>query len=296
MTFKELDFFYHLCETPHVLQVSQKLHVSQSAVSLAIKSLEKKLGEPLFDRVGKKLILNERGKIFQDQTYSSFVKLQEAGMLFQKERLSGVIKCACSKTIGGYVTPCIFYEFIQAYPNIKLEKSLSNSTTILNAIKEGKLDIGFVENEFEDKELIKEELCLDELIVVSSNKSLNKEYFIDTLLDKNWVLRESGSGTKEVFLSTLGVLAKGLHVKMEFQDFEEVKSLLLEQLDVITCLSSHVVKKELQTKELLHVRIKNMKFQRKFYCVYHKNKYQSKVFELFKHFVSQKIKLFSQVT
>jgi DNA-binding transcriptional LysR family regulator len=293
MTFKELDFFYHLCENPHVVKISQKLGMSQSAISLAIKSLETELGEPLFDRVGKKLVLNERGKAFYEKTNESFLKLQEAKSLFQKEKAVGKIQCACSKTIGGYVMPSIFYEFIQQYPKIVLEKSLSNSKTILENIKEGKLDIGFVENEFEEKELIKEEICTDELIIVSSDTSLKKSYYIDTLLKKPWILRESGSGTKEVFLSALGNLAKDVHVKMEFQDFEEAKSLLFEKKELFTCLSSWVVKRELQSGELVHVKIKNMNFKRKFYCVYHKNKYKNRVFEEFKHFVLEKINLLS---
>ena len=65
-------------KTPIVSQVAQELSISQSAISIAIKSLEKKLGEQLFDRIGKKLILNERGKIFYDTTYNYYVALHEA--------------------------------------------------------------------------------------------------------------------------------------------------------------------------------------------------------------------------
>lgn len=64
MTLKELHFFYKLCSNPQVTQVAQELNISQSAISLAIKSLENKLNEQLFDRIGKKLILNEKGRFF----------------------------------------------------------------------------------------------------------------------------------------------------------------------------------------------------------------------------------------
>lgn len=293
MTFKELSFFYELCENPHVLEVSKKLHVSQSAVSLAIKSLETKLHEPLFDRIGKRLVLNERGRIFYEKTYPNFLKLQEAQHLFVHDELYGSLKCACSKTIGGYIMPPIFYEFLQTFPKITLEKSLQNSTLILQALRDGSLDIGFVEMDFEMSELVKEEMCTDELIVVSSDKAMEKEFYIDTLLEKNWVLRESGSGTKEVFLSALGELAKSLHVRMEFQDFEEVKSLLHSHKDILTCLSSHVIKRELALGEFVHVKIKNIKFERKFYCVYHKNKAQSRIFQTFKEFVLKRVESLS---
>jgi DNA-binding transcriptional LysR family regulator len=293
MTFKELSFFYELCENPHVLEVSKKVHVSQSAVSLAIKSLENKLQEPLFDRIGKRLVLNERGRAFWEETYPSFLKLQEAQTLFLQDELCGNLRCSCSKTIGGYLLPSIMYEFLQTYPKISLKKSLQNSSLILQDLQNGVLDIGFIEMDFESKDLVKEEICTDELIVVSSDKKMKKEFYIDTLLEKNWVLRESGSGTKEVFLLALEELAKSLHVKMEFQDFEEVKNLLHSHSDILTCLSSHVVKRELERGEFVHVKIKNIKFERKFYCVYHKNKVQSRVFQVFKEFVLKRVKLLS---
>mgnify|MGYP003467882999 CR=1 FL=1 len=62
MTLKELNFFYKLCENPQVTQVASELNISQSAISLAIKSLENSLNEQLFDRIGKKLLLV---KLFQ---------------------------------------------------------------------------------------------------------------------------------------------------------------------------------------------------------------------------------------
>ena len=68
MTLKELNFFYKLSENPQVTQVANELNISQSAISLAIKSLENSLNEQLFDRIGKKLILNEKGKYLKDSS------------------------------------------------------------------------------------------------------------------------------------------------------------------------------------------------------------------------------------
>ena len=83
MTFKELNFFYKLCENPQVTQVAFELNISQSAVSLAIKSLENSLNEKLFDRIGKKLILNEKGKFFKERTLSHYMALLDAQNIFK---------------------------------------------------------------------------------------------------------------------------------------------------------------------------------------------------------------------
>lgn len=86
MTLKELNFFYKLSDNPQVTQVAQEFKISQSAISLAIKSLENKLEEQLFDRVGKKLILNERGRYFKEKTLPHYLAIIDSQKLFQKKQ------------------------------------------------------------------------------------------------------------------------------------------------------------------------------------------------------------------
>lgn len=111
MTLKELHFFYSLCDNPQVTQVAQQLNISQSAISLAIKSLEEKLGESLFDRLGKKLILNERGRYFKEQTYKHYIAIKDAQTIFQTNKLAGRLKIAASKTVSNFIMPDIYFDF-----------------------------------------------------------------------------------------------------------------------------------------------------------------------------------------
>ncbi len=67
MTLKQLEYFYHVCDDPHLINSSKKLGISQPAISLALKALEEELQEQLFSRIGKKLVLNERGRRFREQ-------------------------------------------------------------------------------------------------------------------------------------------------------------------------------------------------------------------------------------
>ena len=125
------------------LNFSKKLLLSQSAISLAIKSLENKLGEPLFDRIGKKLVLNERGRVFKEKTYKSFLALKDAENLFKKDTFSGTLHVASSKTIGNFIMPQIIFEFLGKYENMKIKKQIKNSSQIIQMVKDGKLDMGF---------------------------------------------------------------------------------------------------------------------------------------------------------
>ncbi|NCB53701.1 MAG: LysR family transcriptional regulator, partial [Epsilonproteobacteria bacterium] len=254
-----------------------------SALSLAIKSLEHDIGEPLFDRIGKKLVLSETGRLFKELTYPAFTALLEAQSLFSGNALLGILKIASSKTIGDYLTPRIVFDFLLYHENVRIHKEIHNSATIIQMVKNGIIDIGFIESACDEREIVKETIGYDELIVVTGDGALaNRCVYIDELFEKKWILREKGSGTREVFLEALGEIARSLPVFTEFSEFEEAKTLLLHSADIMTCVSRVVVEKELQRRELFEVQLKNVSIRRPFYLIYHKDKYQSKLLSTFK--------------
>ena len=146
-------------------------------------------------------------------------------------------------------------------------------------VKNGQLDMGFIEIAFSDSELVKEVMAEDELVVVSCDTNLKDEVYIDELFSKKWILREKGSGTREVFFNAIGELSKQIEIFMEYYDFEEVKKLLLQNTEAITCISKVALQDGLR-----EIKLKNISVKREFYCIYHKNKYKSKLFESFKQF------------
>ena len=290
MTLKELNFFYKLSDNPQVTQVAQELKISQSAISLAIKSLENKLEEQLFDRVGKKLILNERGRYFKEKTLPHYLAIIDSQKLFQKNKLAGNMKIASSKTISNYLMPDIYYEFLSTYTDVKFDISTINSTKIIENILNSNLDIGLIEIDINNSNLIKQKLCDDELIIVTSDENAPKIAFIDTI-NKKWILRETGSGTREVFINSLGKYAQDITIFMELQDFEEIKTILIDNKDTITAISKNAVKKELESKKLFQIKLKNFEFKREFHIVYHKDKSTNLLFQTFIDFLKSKFLL-----
>jgi len=287
MTLKELQVFYELSELNSPSKVANKLNLSQSAVSLSLKSLEKDLGVKLFDRIGKKLVLNEYGRIFKEKTYEYYLKLIDAKNLFKEDNLVGELNIMASKTIGNFVLPEIILQFMEKYSNIKINKINENSRYIIDSIIEGRSDLGFIEKEIQHIEIIKEKIGEDNLIIVSSDKSLKKECFIDELFHKKWILRERGSGTREMFLKAIEGI--GLPIFYETNTISEIKN-LLKNPDCITCISEYVVKDELKRGELKEIKVKNINLKRNFYLIYHKNKVKTKIFEEFIKFVKAKLR------
>lgn len=287
MTLKELNFFYKLCENPQVTQVASELNISQSAISLAIKSLETSLNEQLFDRIGKKLILNEKGKYFKEKTLPSYLALMDASTIFQENKLAGNIKIAASKTISNYIMPNIYYDFLSKYKDVKLDILTINSSNIIDKILKGELDIGLIEVDTQNSSLIKEKLADDELIVVSSDEKHPQIAFIDAI-KKRWILREIGSGTREIFMNKIGEIAKELDIFMQLQDFEEIKTIVLNNKNTVTSLSKVIVQKELDEKKLFQIKLKNLELKREFYLVYHKEKSKNLLFETFVEFIKSR--------
>ncbi len=282
LTLKELEIFYHLCQNPHLSNLSKEIGMSQSAISLALKSLENKLSEPLFDRIGKKLILNDRGKLFREKTYEHYLALLDSKDMFKESKLFGTLKIASSKSIGNFVMPDIIHRFLTENSDIKIDNTIENSATIIQSVLEGTIDMGVVESKCTNPFIIAETISKDRLVVVTSDKELaEKPRFIDSLLDKRWIIREDGSGTRELFLNELSDMAKKLNIFMVYHDFEEAKRLLGLDREILTAISKFAVQKELESGELYEVELTNITFEREFYLIYHKQKYKNRLFEAF---------------
>jgi hypothetical protein len=182
MTFQELRFFYYLCEDSHISNLAQQLGITQSAISLSIKSLESQIGEPLFDRIGKKLILNETGRLFKEKTYSHFLALNDAENFFKKDKISGILNIASSKTIGDFITPHIVFDFLIQHEHVNIHKDIQNSARLIH--KQGQIkDFSKFGLEKKDqlaivKLLLKKKEELDDLSI--------EDYFSESFLNSNF--------------------------------------------------------------------------------------------------------------
>jgi len=283
ITLRQIDIFLNVVETGHLTKVAKYMKLSQSAISMSIKELENILGHKLFDRINKKLILNETGRAFKKEIYPVFKKLLDIEYEFKNSLNKGIIRVGASTTIVDYLMPSIICKYMSNYPDVKITLKEGNSKEIAELIKRGDIDIGFIEGIVNDPEIIKETIAVDELIVVTADKSLSKDYFIDEISSRRWVLREEGSGTREVFLNYIKNSAKNLNIFLELGHTESIKSILLNH-QCLTCISKISVKKEVEEKKLIEVKLKNFKCERDFLMIYHKDKYHSELFEKFAYF------------
>ena len=283
LTLRQMEIFLNVVKEGHLTNVAKGMGLSQSAISMAIKELEKILGNPLFDRINKKLILNEMGRAFEKEIKPIIKKINDIEYEFKNTVNKGMVRVGASTTIVDYLMPPIICSYMNNYPDVKVALKEGNTKNIVDLIKEGRLDVGFIEGVVNDGDIIKEIIGIDELVVVTTDMELSKECFIDTIQNKKWVLREEGSGTREVFLDYVKDKVDHINIFLELGHTESIKSLLMNH-QCVTCISKIAVQRELEEKKLIHIPLKNFECKRHFYMIYHKDKYKSELFEKFVYF------------
>ena len=288
LTLRQMEIFLNVVKSGHLTNVAKDMKLSQSAISMSIKELENILGRPIFDRINKKLILNEIGRAFHKEIVPVFKKISDIEYEFQNSLNKGMIRVGASTTIVDYMMPSIICKYMNSYSDVKISLKEGNSKDIVSLIKEGLIDIGFIEGTVLDSDIISERIGADELIVVSADEYLDEEYFIDSLSTRRWVLREEGSGTREVFLDYIKDKTEPLNIFLELGHTESIKSILLNH-SCLTCISKIAVQNELKRGSLKHIKIKNFECKRNFLMIYHKDKYHSGLFEKFSYFARQMI-------
>jgi DNA-binding transcriptional LysR family regulator len=278
-----MEIFLNVVMHGHLTNVAKEMRLSQSAVSMSIKELETILGRPIFDRINKKLVLNEVGRAFYKEIDPLFKKLADIEYEFKNSENKGMIRVGASTTIVDYLMPTIICSYMSAYPDVKITLKEGNTKEIAEMIREGSIDIGFVEGFVSGTEIIKEKIGVDELVIVTAQKSLSKPSNIEELASKRWILREEGSGTREVFLEYIKEKIDNLHIFLELGHTESIKSILMNG-ECVTCISKIAVEDELKEEKLFKIPVKDFDCKRDFLMIYHKDKYHSALFEKFVYF------------
>jgi DNA-binding transcriptional LysR family regulator len=284
-----MEIFLNVAREGHLTNVAKAMGLSQSAISMSIKELENILGNPLFDRINKKLILNEMGRSFEKEIAPIIKRLNDIEYEFKNTVNKGMVRVGASTTIVDYLMPPIICSYMNNYPDVKIGLKEGNTQQIAQLIKSGEIDVGFIEGIINDPEIIKEVIGIDELVVVTTDISLNREVTIEEIKDRKWVLREKGSGTRDVFLDYIKDKVDAINIFLELGHTESIKSLLMNHR-CLTCISKIAVQKDIINNRLIRVPVKDFECKRNFFMIYHKDKYQSELFEKFTYFTKTMIR------
>jgi DNA-binding transcriptional LysR family regulator len=231
MTLDQLRIFVAVAERQHVTRAAEALHLTQSAVSSALTTLEGRHGVALFDRVGRTIVLNPAGEIFLVEAREVLARATaaEAALADLGDLSRGRLSIHASQTIASYWLPPRLVAFHRAYPGIALSVSIGNTADVAKAVANGAAELGLVEGEVDNPALSRAVIDHDRLsLFVGRNHPWAREPSHDKrdLTQTAWVVRESGSGTRssfEAMLAGLGLRLDDLEVAMVLPGNEAVR-------------------------------------------------------------------------
>ncbi|WP_053362670.1 selenium metabolism-associated LysR family transcriptional regulator [Bacillus sp. FJAT-27251] len=275
MNLDYLKVFYVAANNRSFSQTAKDLHLSQSSVSLQIKYLEEKWDCQLFERTTKKISLTPAGEILYKQVKKMLALMNETTNVLQelKEAVHGDLKVGASLTIGEHLLPFILAEFNQLFPLVNIQFNIFNSNQIIEKLKNQEINLGFIESMLSYPHVNQIPFTEDELIVVASiahHANVPDAINIEQLLNYPFIIREKGSGTRQVMEDALRknhLDPSTLKIVIELKHTEAIKSAVEAGLG-ISILSKSAVKKELELKTLRHIEIANVRLLRSFYMVY----------------------------
>lgn len=137
MELQQIKYFKMIAQTQNISTAAKKLYIAQPSLSQTLKRLENEVGTPLFDRVGKRIVLNDAGHIFLkyvDAILSSLENAERELSTYKSDTMTNVCICAQSASL---LLPEIVVRIQSEYPNIHLQ--LTQQTDISNIIWDMKI-------------------------------------------------------------------------------------------------------------------------------------------------------------
>ncbi|WP_413595002.1 DNA-binding transcriptional regulator YeiE [Citrobacter youngae] len=274
ITLRQLEVFAEVLKSGSTTQASVMLSLSQSAVSAALTDLEGQLGVQLFDRVGKRLVVNEHGRLLYPRALALLEQTTEIEQLFRED--NGAIRVYASSTIGNYILPAMIAGYRRDFPDLPLELSVGNSQDVINAVLDFRVDIGLIEGPCHSTEIISEPWLEDELVVFAAPSSplTTGPVTLEKLAASPWILRERGSGTRELVDYLLLSHLPRFQMAMELGNSEAIKHAVRHGLG-ISCLSRRVIAEQLQAGTLSEVPVPLPRLVRTLWRVHHRQKHLS---------------------
>ena len=291
MNLQYLRVFLTVAEHEHITRASQKLILSQPAVTKTIQHLEQEVGIDLIERHGRRIVLTHAGRVLYGYARRLFAleREMEDALGALRDVDAGEITLAASMTTGVYLLPPIVARFHTRYPQVELRMSILNSSEIIEQTLNWNLDFGLVEGEAATlpEGLNVEVFARDELVLVvapvhhwSRMHSLQPE----SLREGELVLREQGSGIREVIEHALSQY--GVHVRplLTVPDNEAIKQMVMSGLGA-SIVSALAVQRELVSGDLIRIPIEGIELCPELSIVQRVDKQLSRAAETFCSFI-----------
>lgn len=276
-TLKQLQVFLAVANHENVSRAAQELAMSQSAASAALKELEQRFDVTLFDRIGKRLQLNEQGSALRPRAAALLSQAEELEENLTRHSDIGEITVGATLTIGNYLAIGIMAGFMNEHPSARVELTVENTAAIAARVRNFEIDIGLIEGELQEPDLEVRYWRDDELALFCAPEHplAQKRVLTDEdLLAARWIVREQGSGTRQAFDRGMSGILPNIDLRLQLQHTEGIKRAVEAGLG-IGCLSKITLQEAFQRGSLVPLSAPHRTWTRKFYFILHRQKFLS---------------------
>jgi len=276
MTLRHLKIFIAICDNDfNTTKAAASLHMAQPAVSLALSEIEKYYGVKLFDRIGRRLSITEAGKRFHE--YASRITLlfddMEKGM--RDWDTFGKLRVGASITIGSRFLPEYVSRFYETHPGTDVQVLVAPTDQLEQKLLSNELDFALIEGIPHSPALVSEAYMDDHLTAICSAKgslACGGTMSLEEFKDQPFLLREKGSGTREVFDRAVEKAGFSVEPVWEATSTASLINAAINDLG-IAVIPYRLAEVPIKQGLVHQLEVKGLDFSRKFYIIYHKEKF-----------------------
>lgn len=282
LTLRQLQIFVAVAQSGTTAAAGEEIALSQSATSAAVNELERLLSLRLFDRAGKRLLLNDNGRSLLPRALAMLDGAAEIErMAREADAQVQSLRIGASTTLGNHVLPALLGDFLAphqpaAASSWRSQVRIGNTAAICAAVANFELDVGLIEGPSHEPDLAVTPWLNDTLLIVAAPTHTlattgDGKVPLKVLREAVWLLREAGSGTRETTDQLLLPALRAYRRSMELGSSEAIMHMAAAGLG-IACLSRWVVADLLAQGRLVALPTTLTGLQRRCHIVVHRAK------------------------
>lgn len=253
-----LDFrlytFLTLSETLNYTKAADFLCITQPAVSQHIKYLEKEYNCKLFYYNGKQLTLTSQGIFLAEKVRSMAADEKKIRDILQQDKKALSLRFGATLTIGEFILPDKLSQYLHKYPNTSISMIVENTATLLHMLDNGDIAFAFIEGYFPKHRYDYRSFSQERYVAVKGKDYIlhNEVHSLKDLLQETLIVRESGSGTREILERSLQEINQSINAFEKIIEIGNVQGIktLVKQNHGITFLYEAAIREELEKGEL----------------------------------------------
>jgi DNA-binding transcriptional LysR family regulator len=296
MDTRQLAAFCAVVERKSFSQAAERLGVTQPAVSLQVRSLEKRLGRKLLDRSGRRVEPTEAGMaLYRGAQRMLALEGQLIDELDAGEggELRGTLEVGASTGPGSTVVPVLLCEFQRENPGVAVSLSISDTQSVVDRVAERELELGVVGAARRHRGVVFEPFLRDEVVLACppGHRFAGKTVTLAQLREEPLIVMQEGAGVRQVIedeLRRAGTRLRDLEPRLELGLQESVKSAVAAGYGV-TFISRAGIEADLAAGTLETARVKGLDPAREISLVRSANRSPTRAAEAFIQFGRERV-------